>query len=446
MSEISEAYKQEAQLYGWDNDFVKRYFPVRGEFEPGLVVKEGKTREIQKPSRETSKVQLGFLEYLKSLDISYPWATCGSVPDRGMFANAEPHVHNKSVYFYMLDLKDAYPNADVDKTIEALDEMVPEKCQGCMHDFVENFATIQDVPGFPQGSRTSPILFDIGLVKLDKTLENYCSTRGIIYTRYLDDFTFSCQDDMFTPETKRTIRRIIENYSGTELNENKTEHHSIDSPKKAVTVTGVSIYPDNKIGPSPKVKKKMNRLDRKIRKIISGETKPRPLNYNHEQRLNKKGIYFADKDLPEHGFTWANGTRNEGGYIEWALAAMDTVKGYQSYMSGFLGRGCELTSDTFLVNRKVLKTIKYLENYLVNAIEEYEDDLFVLGGSAVLPEEWNNFYHRIKNREMQYQQDKERRRVKERQKQQRDIGGVVSGLVIEDFDEQDYYEECYEDQ
>jgi len=59
----------------------------------------------------------------------------------------------------------------------------------------------------PQGASTSPVISNIILRKLDSRLSKMASSRGIQYSRYADDMTFSGERKNFPPIT--LLREVI---------------------------------------------------------------------------------------------------------------------------------------------------------------------------------------------------------------------------------------------
>jgi hypothetical protein len=62
-----------------------------------------------------------------------------------------------------------------------------------------------------QGYPTSPVLFNLALYPLDAALQDYCEPRGIVYSRYADDFHFSATRD-FSEQEKTELVRLAERH------------------------------------------------------------------------------------------------------------------------------------------------------------------------------------------------------------------------------------------
>ena len=87
----------------------------------------------------------------------------------------------------------------------------------------------------PQGAPSSPAITNIILYEFDEQIGGWCRDRGIAYTRYCDDMTFSGN---FSPvEVIQFVRRELKKM-GFLLNEQKTR---IQRPDQQQTVTGIVV-------------------------------------------------------------------------------------------------------------------------------------------------------------------------------------------------------------
>lgn len=73
----------------------------------------------------------------------------------------------------------------------------------------------------PQGAPTSPMLSNIIASKMDEMMLEYCKKRGIIYTRYADDLTFSADSDVKVPPIEDIYKIVYLN--GFKVNRMKTK-------------------------------------------------------------------------------------------------------------------------------------------------------------------------------------------------------------------------------
>ena len=87
----------------------------------------------------------------------------------------------------------------------------------------------------PQGAPSSPAITNIILYEFDELIGQWCRERGIAYTRYCDDMTFS--GDFDSTEVIRFVRLELKKM-GFLLNEQKTR---IQRPGQQQTVTGIVV-------------------------------------------------------------------------------------------------------------------------------------------------------------------------------------------------------------
>ncbi len=193
-------------------------------------------------------------EMYKDRLVDNPWAI-GGMPGMSLIDNVLPHAENLS--FYTLDAVNAFGNVSIDKLRETLKTAAEEgKTTEDYTDFLDDFGWTYRTPGLPQGAPCSPYFFNLYCQAMDYELGDFCNEHGITYTRWLDDFTFSSPnaEGAFAKPERRVIREIIEKH-GLPINHRKSRlHQRVDMP---VTITGLSIYPDGHIQPSPALIEKM---------------------------------------------------------------------------------------------------------------------------------------------------------------------------------------------
>ena len=83
----------------------------------------------------------------------------------------------------------------------------------------------------PQGAPTSPALSNIVMRNFDDNIGKWCKERGIAYTRYSDDMTFSSDKPLYHVYQK--VKSMLEE-SGFKLNEKKT-HFVTNASRQSVT-------------------------------------------------------------------------------------------------------------------------------------------------------------------------------------------------------------------
>ena len=101
----------------------------------------------------------------------------------------------------------------------------------------------------PQGAPSSPAITNIILFEFDEYIGQWCRERGIAYTRYCDDMTFS--GDFDPAEVIRFVRLELKKL-GFLLNEQKTR---IQRPGQQQTVTGIVV--NEKLSIPPDYRRKL---------------------------------------------------------------------------------------------------------------------------------------------------------------------------------------------
>lgn len=92
----------------------------------------------------------------------------------------------------------------------------------------------------PQGAPSSPRLANLVCFRMDRRLAQLCVLRGIVYTRYADDLTFSSASASTLAKVRPFIAHIV-NDSGFRLNQRKTR---LAGPGSAKVVTGLVVTSD----------------------------------------------------------------------------------------------------------------------------------------------------------------------------------------------------------
>lgn len=192
-------------------------------------------RTISQPSAELKAMQAWILRnILDRLHVSS--ASKGFLRDTSTRDNAEPHVGASAVM--SLDLDDFFP------TIRASQVFSVFHTIGYTPGVASTLTSLCTVAGrLPQGAPTSPKLSNLICYRLDVRILGYVGKRGIVYTRYADDLTFSALSYVKLMRAFPFVRRII-NSEGFQLNHAKTR---IAGPARRHRITGL-IVTDSGVG------------------------------------------------------------------------------------------------------------------------------------------------------------------------------------------------------
>ena len=196
--------------------------PIEKKYIHFLIPKKnGKFRHIFAPNPQLKTIQHTILEILKAYYSPIPNVT-GYVNRKSIVDNALPHIGKK--YILNIDIKDFFTSISGERVYKRLHEPpfnFPDKIayiimRICCEDTSNKLYKKQILYGqvkswerirkhLPQGAPTSPILSNAVCDKMDSQIIELCKAFDVTYTRYADDLTFSCMDNVFIKNKKNTI-------------------------------------------------------------------------------------------------------------------------------------------------------------------------------------------------------------------------------------------------
>lgn len=209
-------------LYAVSNNLRKHYHNVQ------LPKKSGGTRTLSVPDELLKSIQRKITDVLL---VSMPVSQCAKAYCYGSSTtrNARCHVGKRVVLkLDILHFFDSVRYSAV-KDLAFPKEIYGEK----LRILLTMLCYYKD--GLPQGAPSSPAITNIILYGFDEQVGRWCRDRGIYYTRYCDDMTFSGD---FYPEDVIVFARSELKKLGFLLNEQKTRiQHSYEQQK----VTGIVV-------------------------------------------------------------------------------------------------------------------------------------------------------------------------------------------------------------
>ncbi len=210
-------------LYALSNNLSRHYHPVT------LAKENGGTRTLQVPDEPLKRVQRAIADRLLPLQPVSPYATAYR-PGAGVVKNARPHVGNETIF--KLDIAHFF---DSIRYTDVKDKVFPAHRYG---EPIRILLTMLCYHGdvLPQGAPTSPAISNIVLYDFDCAVEEYCRQRGITYTRYCDDMTFSGHLEPVEELVDFVTEKLQEN--GFLLNRKKT---ALVPAARRQSVTGVVV-------------------------------------------------------------------------------------------------------------------------------------------------------------------------------------------------------------
>lgn len=193
--------------------------------------RDGGRREISAPVQSLKVVQRWVLnEILYKVKVS-PYSY-GFQKGRGSPLVACAEKHRRSLYLLKMDLENFYPSIPREKIYGLF---VSLGYNSSAANLLTNICTNENC--LPQGAVTSARLANLICRNLDYRIAGYCNKREVIYTRYADDLTFSCDNRDTLKGIYSTIQRIL-NQEGYDINSRKTRFLS---PKNRKRVLGITI-------------------------------------------------------------------------------------------------------------------------------------------------------------------------------------------------------------
>ena len=215
-------------LYSLSNQISKHYHTV------SIPKKNGGCRKLSVPDDLLKYVQRQINKVLLCYMPSSVYATAYEY-GKSILSNAQPHIGKR--YMLKLDIDDFFGTV---KYTRVKDSAFPRE------HFAENLRILlarlcYNGEGLPQGAATSPKIANLVLSNFDERIGIWCADRGIAYTRYCDDMTFS--SDMPLAGVYKHARDELFK-EGFLLNKSKTRY--IDSDHRQ-QVTGIVVNNSPKV-------------------------------------------------------------------------------------------------------------------------------------------------------------------------------------------------------
>lgn len=218
--------------------------------------KSGKYRIIQAPDSSLKMIQQCLNIILQSYYQPNDNA-CGFIPHRSIVDGAKQHIGKQ--YVFNIDLKDFFDQIDIHSIKNALTQhpfclsdnynqfslpyIIAHLC--CVEKLVDKLNSKGKYEKIlcrvlPQGAPTSPILTNIICQQMDKQLHELSQHYNATYTRYADDITFSCNENIFDVNStfSQAMRKIIVKDNNFIINKRKTRLRSHNYRQE---VTGIVV-------------------------------------------------------------------------------------------------------------------------------------------------------------------------------------------------------------
>jgi RNA-directed DNA polymerase len=222
-----------------------------------------KQRTIRPSLKELKVVQTNIKNRILA-PIELPNCVHGGVKKRSNISNAKPHQGNK--YQFTTDLQEFYPNIDFQKVYNTF---IGLKFSPHYTHWLTKLTTWKYE--LPQGTPTSTHIANLVFLQTDIKLIELCNKHGITYTRYVDDLTFSSQQDF--RHLLNNILNIVTS-DGFKLSYRKTKYSGNQ------TITGINVFLNKIDAPEKIIEKSKAEIE------INSDAKPYTNYLNNIRRTN----------------------------------------------------------------------------------------------------------------------------------------------------------------
>lgn len=219
-------------LLGYEYPFIYSMCQAKNEFykEYKIPKKRGGTRIIDEPFPSLKECQRWILD-----NILWPYGKStlsgtvkAFVPKKGLRENARFHRAQEVVL--SLDLSDFFGSV-LEKDVYLVFHTMGYNAS--VSKCLTELCTLNG--SLPQGSPSSPMLSNLVFTKFDEIIYSFCRSRGIRYTRYADDLTFS--GSFAIGEVVGYVRKVLSK-SSFSINDKKTK---VARQSMRQCVTGVVV-------------------------------------------------------------------------------------------------------------------------------------------------------------------------------------------------------------
>jgi len=239
-----------------EKDILNKIYAISNNIENNYIIhkikkRNGKTRTIYEPQFNLKIIQRNILHNL--LEDRYI-SKYAKAYQKGISLKENAIVHINKEMILKLDIKDFFNNITYMQVYCRCfkEEYYPNS----IRTLLTNLCTYQGY--LPQGAPTSSYISNIVMLDFDITIGKYCQEKGITYTRYCDDMTFSGNF------SKKDIINLVD---------------------KELKKLGLSLN-----------KEKIKIITRKSRQIVTGIVVNEKIQVNIDYRKNiRKEIYYIKK-------------------------------------------------------------------------------------------------------------------------------------------------------
>lgn len=205
-------------------------------------------RIIAQPAKALKDYQRAFLQLYR-----FPIHECAMAYQKGKSIRDNALAHARNPYLLKTDLEDFFNSITPDVFWQCVERSSASELQFQLADrrYVDQILFWKPIKRSTRlmlsvGAPSSPVISNFCLYEFDTLIDEYCRDLDIIYTRYADDLTFSCN----TREVLKSVPAIIETLLNKlfqkklRLNRGKTIFSSMAHNRH---VTGVTLNNEGRL-------------------------------------------------------------------------------------------------------------------------------------------------------------------------------------------------------
>ncbi len=218
----------------------------------------GKTRNLLVPSEKLKSFHeflrmflLDFLPLNKDVVFSYR---------KGLSAYHAVAQHAASRAFFVCDIADFFPSIRrprVKSTLLTAKDLCPIQDLDTWLDRIVNLVCVDD--SLPVGFSTSPAISNAVLMAFDNALQTYCTSKGMVLTRYSDDIIVSAQDSTALKGIQEHVAALLQDTMKGEFSLHPGKSRFLHSGAK-IKLLGMVLLPNGTVSVDASVKSEIEVL------------------------------------------------------------------------------------------------------------------------------------------------------------------------------------------
>ena len=206
-----------------------------------IAKKSGGLRTIAQPAKETKFIQHWLIQNVFD---QLPIHDCAAAYKIGASIKVNAAAHRENHYISKFDFSAFFPSIKAKDLVTHFQKHLGNSLSIADIKDIARLSCLSPKEGgglaLSVGAPSSPVLSNSIMYEFDRHIDEWCRVKGIVYTRYADDLTFSTKTKGLCSEIEPKIDEVLNNlaYPTLSLNSKKTIHLSRKSQRR---ITGVIV-------------------------------------------------------------------------------------------------------------------------------------------------------------------------------------------------------------